>query len=212
MNKCFINWKETNSPALFANKLCWKSIFSAMDDIRVNRKITAEEKFNVSSRVFLFLIPVTNKYFWWATVENNCKTKQIEAKYQHKARSCLLPAVYAGEEDCLSFICRTHLSGVVNHPLFVTARAPSVNLDTTGQNASQFTAEYIKHQHWPVSSHHSSLHFRVFLLPQCCWWLLHRVEDHTGVDLLPTELWGRNKYIRGLLVSLFTCITRKNNF
>lgn len=129
---------KRDSPALFTNKLCWKSIFSAMDDIRVNRKITAEEKFNVSSRVFLFLIPVTNK--WWATVQNNCKTKQIQAKYQHKVRSCLLPAVYAGEEDCLSFICRTHLSGVVNHPLFVTARAPSVNLDTTGQNASQFTA------------------------------------------------------------------------
>lgn len=72
--------------------------------------------------------------------------------------------------------------------------------------------KYIKHQHWPVSSHHSSLHFRIFLLPQCCWWLLHRVEDHTGVDLLPTELWGRNKYIRRLLVSLFTCNTRKKQF
>lgn len=111
-----------------------------MDDNWVNRKITAEVKFNVSSRVFLFLIPVTNKYFWWTTERKNSKTKQIKEKHQHKAHASMLPAVYACEEDCLSFICRAHLSGVVNHSLFVTARAPSVNLDTTGQNASQFTA------------------------------------------------------------------------
>lgn len=65
--------------------------------------------------------------------------ERTEGGYQQRACPCLLPAVYAGEEDCLSFICRAHLSGVVNHPLFVTARAPAVNLDTTGHSVSQLT-------------------------------------------------------------------------
>lgn len=40
-----------------------------------------------------------------------------------------LPAVYTCEEDSLSFICRSHLPCVVNHPLFIATRAASVNLE-----------------------------------------------------------------------------------
>lgn len=156
------------------------------------RKTTAEEKCRVSSGVFLLLVPGTNTHLWWATAQNNKKVEQIEGGYLQTARPWLLPAVYAGEEDCLSFICRAHLSGVVNHPLFVAARAPAVNLDAS--HTTQFPAvdniTESKHQHWPGSPHHSSLHFRVLLLGQR--WLLHRVEDHAGVDLLPTELWDMN--------------------
>lgn len=40
--------------------------------------------------------------------------------------------MHTGEEDSLSFICRSHLSGVINHSLFVATRAASVNLEESG--------------------------------------------------------------------------------
>ena len=50
-----------------------------------------------------------------------------ECNLPTKYTECL-PAVYTGKEDSLSFICRSHLPGVVNHSLFIAMRAPSVNL------------------------------------------------------------------------------------
>lgn len=78
----------------------------------------------------------------------------------------LIPAVYTGEEDCLAFICGSHLSGVVNHALFIAAWAASVN--------------------------HGALQLRVLLTLQGQWRLFHRVKDDSGADLLAGKLCYRN--------------------
>lgn len=78
----------------------------------------------------------------------------------------LIPAVYTGEEDSLSLICRSHLPGVVNHPFFIATRAASVN--------------------------HRSLQVRVLLFLQRYCWLLHRVEDNCWADHLAWELCYRD--------------------
>lgn len=74
----------------------------------------------------------------------------------------LEPAVDAGEEDGLPFVCRPHLPGVVDHPLFVTARAAAVD--------------------------HRTLQLRVLLFLQSHTALLLGVEGDGGTDLLTREL------------------------
>lgn len=100
-----------------------------------------------------------------------------------------LPAVYTGEEDSLAFICRSHLSGVVNHPLFIAARAASVNLWCAAipDNMINILKLLPSHkgvsQQQRVSSYHRTLQFRVLTILQRHWQLLHRVEDDCRADL-----------------------------
>lgn len=103
-----------------------------------------------------------------------------------------LPAVCAGEEDSLSFICRSHLSSVVHHPLFVATRAASVNLEGAGtlinSRVQLFPITKQLTEQYPVCSYHRSFQFRVLLL-NSYWRLLHRIENYCRVDLLAAKLW-----------------------
>lgn len=75
-------------------------------------------------------MPVTSKTYLVNDRKESQSFKHLVP--HHSVYSHGLPAVCAGEEDSLSFVCRSHLSSVVHHPLFVATRAASVNLEGAG--------------------------------------------------------------------------------
>lgn len=146
--------------------MCWESIQpSEISTGRHESKCmwgNGQGGLDFFSGVLLLLIPVT-----WKSQNDHAAAQNAAIKFLNIKCSYWLPAVYTGEEDSLSFICRPHLPGVVNHPFFITTRAASVNLKGAGNLINTVYSCYRQQQ--SVSSrqdwsYHRSLQFRVLLV------------------------------------------------
>lgn len=100
-----------------------------------------------------------------------------------------LPAVDAGEEDRLSFICRSHLPSVVDHAFLIAASAASVNLQARQEaNREALPRQRTLHCWADGCFYHRALQLWVLLILQSQQGLLSGVEDNPRLNFSSQEL------------------------